>query len=50
VGDVEAELAGLPGSGLLRRRGRKADVEAGAAGGDRPGAARTAVVFERSPP
>ena len=27
VGDVEAELAGLPGSGLLRRRGRKADVE-----------------------
>ena len=26
VGDVEAELAGLPGSGLLRRRGRKADA------------------------
>ena len=32
VGDVEAELAGLPGSGLLRRRGRKADdVEPAAA-------------------
>lgn len=27
VGDVEAELAGLPGSGLLRRRGRKPDDE-----------------------
>ena len=27
VGDVEAELAGLPGSGLLRRRGRKADAD-----------------------
>ena len=27
VGDVEAELAGLPGSGLLRRRGRKSDVD-----------------------
>ena len=26
VGDVEAELAGLPGSGLLRRRGRKSDA------------------------
>jgi hypothetical protein len=27
VSDVEAELAGLPGSTLLRRRGRKADAD-----------------------
>jgi methyl-accepting chemotaxis protein len=40
VGDVEAELAGLPGSGLLRRRGRKADVDeqAPAAAGPAPSA------------
>lgn len=34
VGDVEAELAGLPGSGLLRRRGRKADASDASDAGD----------------
>ena len=40
VGEVEAELAGLPGSGLLRRRGRRADAEdpAPAAAGPATGA------------
>lgn len=49
VGEVEAELAGLPGSTLLRRRGRRPDPEPHSDVLERPDSAGTASLHGQQP-